>query len=112
MLRKIIIVLTESISSSVHSSIKALNEYFIPHRLFKKIDTAGDKKLHFHEFQEAIKVTGVRVDVSIQRQIFDEMDRDGSGSVSYDEFLIALRVSLASTGTTIYLFFSLMVHPG
>ena len=63
-------------------------------RIFKRIDENGDKKLDFDEFQQALQDHGIEVDGDTQKECFDEMDIENTGVVNFDEFLIALRVSV------------------
>ncbi len=75
-------------------------------RLFKKLDHTKDGQLHFEEFQAALHAYAIRVELSIEKQLFQEIDLDGTGYISYDEFLIALRVS---TPHNTYLFSKYMM---
>lgn len=49
--------------------------------------------IDFREFKYALKYEGIVVPHEIVRQCFDQMDTDHSGTLSFDEFLVALRVS-------------------
>lgn len=64
-------------------------------RIFKRIDYAGDRKIHFHEFWDALQDYNIDMDKNAARECFDEMDLDGAGVVNFDEFLIALRPPLS-----------------
>ena len=63
--------------------------------MLKRLDQNGDKKLDLLEFQEALQDYGIDVDKATQKACFQEMDRNGNGVVNFDEFLIALRVSVS-----------------
>ena len=62
-------------------------------RVFKRVDVAKDKQIDFTEFQNALHHVGIYVDTSIERECFEEMDRDKSGTLNMDEFIISLRVN-------------------
>jgi hypothetical protein len=47
--------------------------------------------LEFVEFQQALEDYGIGADVQTERECFDEMDIEGTGTVNFVEFLIALR---------------------
>ena len=48
--------------------------------------------IDFKEFKAALKYEGLCVPPEIERACFDAIDTDHSGHVSFDEFLVALRV--------------------
>jgi Ca2+-binding EF-hand superfamily protein len=48
--------------------------------------------LDFTEFKAALKYEGISAPPDVVRQCFDQMDTDHSGMLSFDEFLVALRV--------------------
>ncbi len=76
--------------------------FFFHFRLFKRIDFNGDKKIDFREFQDALHDAGVTANLATQKECFSDMDRDGSGTVNFDEFLIALRVPISLYERVIY----------
>ena len=51
------------------------------------------------EFTKGLRDYGLVVDASVVKQLFSELDADGSGSLDFDEFLEALRVRLLKNGT-------------
>ena len=61
-------------------------------RSFRIFDVNGDRKLNYEEIKKGVTDYGLQLDESDYQEIFDEMDFDESGLVSYDEFLRALRV--------------------
>ena len=61
--------------------------------MFKRVDVEKDKVIDFKEFQNALKHVGIYVDTAIQKKCFEEMDKDMSGNLDLDEFIVALRVS-------------------
>lgn len=60
---------------------------------FKRIDKNGDRRIDFKEFQQGLKQDGIIVEENLERECFDEMDTDKTGELSFDEFLVALRVT-------------------
>lgn len=91
-------------------------------RVFRNIDDDGSKSLDFSEFKKGLKDVGLSVSdavsaeclveggdgtVTVQcmhatfthslqdaRAMFQQFDKDGNGTISFDEFLMALRVSV------------------
>ena len=55
---------------------------------FRKFDTSNDGKLTLAEFKKAVEPFGYS---EVAHIIFDELDRDGSGSVTYTEILVNLK---------------------
>jgi calcyphosin len=60
------------------------------------MDDDGNSSLVFEEFSNGIAESGLKVPPEIMRALFDQFDSDGSGSVSINEFLLAVRVSFSS----------------
>ena len=58
------------------------------------MDDDGNSSLVFEEFSNGIAESGLKVPPEIMRALFDQFDSDGSGSVSINEFLLAVRVSV------------------
>ena len=52
----------------------------------------GDHKLDFKEFQNALHHEGITVTADMERECFDDMDRDRTGFVNSEEFIVSLRV--------------------
>ncbi len=63
--------------------------------MFRIIDDDGNRKLDFQEFVKGLHDYGVTLSKDESKEIFATLDRDSSGTVDFDEFLIALRVSLS-----------------
>ena len=61
-------------------------------KAFRRMDRDGSKALSFEEFSDAIQEIGIAMPTPKKRQLFAFFDRDRSGSLSYDEFLVGLRV--------------------
>lgn len=64
-------------------------------RCFRRIDDNGDKNLSFEEFAKGLRDTGLDVDDSEAKEIFEQFDSDGSGEINMTEFLVGIRVSLS-----------------
>ena len=63
-------------------------------RLFKRLDVNGDNKMDFKEFQNALHHEGITASHDMERECFDEMDKDRTGFLNSEEFIVALRVGL------------------
>ena len=66
---------------------------FLTVRTFKTYDDNGDKRLSKEELISGLRDYGVNMNKSETDELFQYFDKDGSGSISFDEFLVALRVS-------------------
>ena len=62
-------------------------------RVFRRMDDDGSRSLGYEEFKNGIAESGLNVSDESSKELFDEFDKDGSGTVSVDEFLRAIRVS-------------------
>ncbi len=58
------------------------------------MDDDGSKCLDFQEFEKGLENYAVSVGKDKARQIFATMDKDGSGTINFDEFLEKLRVRI------------------
>lgn len=76
------------------------------------MDDDSDLSLNMKEFKKGIHDYGLIMDDDVVSSLFDQLDKDHSGSLSFDEFLTALRVSdkelfpplrLSSSSNTAYL---------
>lgn len=65
------------------------------------MDDDGSKSLDFQEFQKGLENYGVSVGKDKAQQIFTIMDKDGSGTINFDEFLEKLRVRTDQTNRTV-----------
>ena len=61
-------------------------------RAFRLFDDNGNHLLEYQEFRNGLRDFGVQMSSVELKQIFDHIDRDNSGSIDFDEFLVALRV--------------------
>ncbi|OUC41602.1 EF hand [Trichinella nativa] len=66
-------------------------------RLFRIMDDNRDRKLNFVEFQKGICDFGAQLTKDEITALFNKFDTNNSGSIDFDEFLIALRVSSISS---------------
>nr|ACH48219.1 EF-hand protein-like protein [Cyriopagopus schmidti] len=64
-------------------------------RAFRLMDDNRDKKLNLEEMKLGLQEYGADIQPSEVESLFKELDRDGSGSISFDEFLRAVRPPLS-----------------
>jgi len=60
-------------------------------RAFRIMDDDGNKKLDLNEFRKGISDYGLVLEEEEVRGLFGIFDRDGSGTISFDEFLGSVR---------------------
>lgn len=75
-------------------------------RKFRIMDDDGSKSLNIAEFKKAMKEMNLSLSDQEYVQLFNYFDSDRSGSISFDEFIVAARVSYAFFTSSI--FFSAM----
>lgn len=56
------------------------------------MDDDGNKSLCSNEFRKGLRDYGVHIDNPLADELFSRFDKDASGTIDFDEFLIALRV--------------------
>jgi Ca2+-binding EF-hand superfamily protein len=64
----------------------------IDFRTFRVIDNNGSRSLDRQELADGLRDFGVSMSRSQIDELFRCLDKDGSGTISFDEFLEALRV--------------------
>lgn len=57
------------------------------------MDDDGSHSLNKEEFSKGIRETGLKLNDEDTEKLFNAFDKDGGGSINYDEFLVAIRVS-------------------
>ena len=65
-------------------------------RQLKIIDENGNKTIDLGEFSRGIKGAGLDIPKDVLQDLFNEFDYDGSGFISYDEFMVKLLGNLNS----------------
>lgn len=63
-------------------------------RCFRLMDDNRDRKLDLEEMKLGLQEFGANMNGSQVAELFKEIDKDGSGTVSIEEFLRAVRVSV------------------
>ena len=64
-------------------------------RIFKAMDDNGNRQLDVEDFRWGFIDYGFNLSQEEAQQLLAHFDRDGNGTVSYDEFLTTLKVSSA-----------------
>ncbi len=67
------------------------------YRTFRVWDDNSDRKISFEEFVKGLGDYGASLNPTETHRLFTSMDKDGSGSIEYEELLIALRVRSRKT---------------
>lgn len=57
------------------------------------MDDDGSHSLNLEEFSKGIRETGLKLSEEDTEKLFNAFDKDGEGTVNYDEFLVNIRVS-------------------
>ena len=63
--------------------------------VFRRLDENGNQRINLKEFQDGLRELHVRVDYNAMLDTFHLLDADKSGTIDFDEFVTAMRVSLA-----------------
>lgn len=58
------------------------------------MDDDNSRNLDFKEFLKGLNDYGVMIDKAEAQNLFGLFDKDGSGTIDFDEFLVTLRVSI------------------
>eukprot|EP00941_MAST-03F_sp_MAST-3F-sp1_P000172 g172.t1 len=64
--------------------------------IFRRFDDSGDKKLDRYELKLGLKEHGIKVNETDLDQLFAHFDRDGSGYISFNEFLRSCRAPMSA----------------
>ena len=59
-------------------------------RQFKIMDENGNKTIDFGEFCHGMKKAGLDIPEDVLQELFNDFDYDGSGMISYDEFIVKI----------------------
>ena len=62
------------------------------HRTFRIYDDNGSRMLDYDELKNGVKDYGVNMSKDELDELFKCFDKDSSGTISFDEFILALRV--------------------
>ena len=68
--------------------------FYLFFRTFRIMDDDRSNSLNFNEFKKGIHDYGCDMTKEEVQEMFTSIDRDGSGTLDFEEFLQALRVSL------------------
>ncbi|XP_075265382.1 calcyphosin-like protein [Convolutriloba macropyga] len=60
-------------------------------RVFRNFDDSGDQQLDYREFCKGVRDIGLNLGKHDLEAAFKQIDRDKSGSINFDEFLIKIR---------------------
>lgn len=60
-------------------------------RVFKSFDDNGNKKMNEEELREGLLDFGMKLSKQDSRLLFDTLDKNKSGSIEFDEFVVAIR---------------------
>uniref|UniRef100_A0A1W7RAM7 EF-hand protein-like protein n=1 Tax=Hadrurus spadix TaxID=141984 RepID=A0A1W7RAM7_9SCOR len=66
-------------------------------RAFRILDDNRDRKLDLEELREGLQDYGLSFTAEESAQLFREIDKDGSGTLHFDEFLRAIRPPMSKT---------------
>lgn len=74
-------------------------------RTFRIMDDDGNKKIDFKEFKKGLRDYGVDIEPDEVQEMYNAFDRDHSGTIDFDEFLLNLRVSILNERILMYFVF-------
>ncbi|XP_065070277.1 calcyphosin-like protein isoform X2 [Rhopilema esculentum] len=60
-------------------------------RVFRIMDDDGNRRLDLNEFKKGLREYGLILEPKEVKEMFDAFDKDHSGALDFDEFLISLR---------------------
>ena len=67
--------------------------FFYLSRTFRIYDDNGSRMLDYDELKNGVKDYGLNMSKAELDELFSCFDKDNSGTISFDEFILALRVS-------------------
>ena len=70
--------------------------YLFYFRMFQIYDDNGSRMLDYEELKKGVHDYGLNMSKAELDDLFKDFDKDKSGSISFDEFLLALRVIFQS----------------
>lgn len=68
--------------------------FFFFFRTFRIMDDDKSRSLDLKEFLKGLNDYGILIEKEEARELFEKFDRDKSGTIDFDEFLITLRVTI------------------
>ena len=71
---------------------------FVFFRTFKIMDDDNNRSLDLKEFTKGLNDYGILMEKHEAVDIFQRFDRNGNGTIDFDEFLITLRVNIQTDG--------------
>ena len=81
------------LSSSEDAVLRKFREYF------RELDVNGDNKLSKAEFTKMVASIGIDLEINDLRRAYERADTDGSGTISFKEFLDCYKNQMMLTGS-------------
>jgi len=81
----------EKSSVSEEVVLRRFREYF------RELDVNGDNMLSAEEFTRMVSMVGMDLDVDELKKAYERVDRDGSGSISFKEFLDCYKTQISTS---------------
>ena len=70
--------------------------------MFRNYDDDGNRQLSLEEFEKGLRNYGIALSPEETKALFNLFDRDGSGSINFDEMLEGVRVRLFPSLCCVY----------